>query len=179
MILTHEKAAKNKRLRCKAAFGFFIFALALGAALQTVQVLLLPHLKEALTPINPDAWLRLTQVRQWLSGGSFFDHAVRNTNAPFGGIDIHWTRPLDMIISFFYFLTPASLAVNTRLMLVAAWLPAGLCLVAVLLMVRTVRDRFDHSHAVICAVLFTVFNSYRADYFTPGDSDHHGFLSTL
>ena len=55
---------------------------------QQIQVMVWPHLSAPLVPDDSDVWLRLNQVRQWIAGGSFFDHSIPRTNAPFGGIAI-------------------------------------------------------------------------------------------
>ncbi len=63
-----------------------------------------PDIKMPLDPAGPDAWIRLVQVRQWLSGGNFFDHSVIHTNAPAGGPSRPIGRaPMDTLVAFFLF----------------------------------------------------------------------------
>ena len=140
-----------------------------------------PGLKDPLGPFDPDPWVRLTQVRQWLTGGwaNFYDHTVRNVNAPEGGVATPWTRPLDILISLFYFLTPHSLAMNLRLMLAATWMPPCIGLGAIALLTLAARRAFNNLHVLGFVALLVLFSPDTFYYFTPGDSDHHGLLSML
>ena len=143
------------------------------------QVLSFPQLKNPLQPPDPDVWMRLTQVRQWIAGGGFFDHTVRNTNAPPGGITTPWTRPLDALLALVYYFTPVAKSAAVRLMLSATWLPPLLCIGALALMSSAAQRLFQHRHVLICAVLLWICNTTVYDYFAPGDSDHHGLLCVL
>lgn len=172
-------AQKNRNFRQWAAWGFFGFAMVLTATLRMLTVAGFPKLETPLGPPNPDVWLRLAQVRQWITGSDFFSHAVQNTNAPFGGVTTPWTRPVDMMLSALYFLTPSHLSMDMRLMIAAAWFPPILCMIAVALMAKAARRHLEHTHVLIAVMMLTIFNSYLGDYFSPGDADHHGFLSTL
>ncbi len=136
-----------------------------------------PNIKMPLDPAGPDAWLRLTQVRNWLSGESFFDHTVRQTNAPFGGISTHWTRPMDALVALYYSFTPSTLAINIRLMLAATWLPASLSLVTVALLGLGAGRHFRHVQALGCGAILLLVSVYK--YTAPGDVDHHGLLTVL
>ncbi|TAL32765.1 MAG: hypothetical protein EPN97_09730 [Alphaproteobacteria bacterium] len=145
------------------------------------NVMAYPSLKNPLAPYDPDPWVRLTQVRQWLTDGiaGFFDHTVRNINAPFDGIPTPWTRPLDMILTAFYTLTPHDLPMNTRLMLAATWMPPCIGLLAIAFLTLAVRRHFNNLHALGFVALLILFSPDTFYYFTPGSSDHHGLLSAL
>ncbi len=175
------QAEKDRRLRRRALWGIFAFTMVLTASIHSIDVLQFPNLKIPLGPPNPDVWLRLTEVRQWLTGGGFFNHAVPHTNAPFGGVATPWTRPVDIILSSLYFcFTPHFFTPTMRLLLAAAWYTPMLCLIAIATMARTTRRHFEFStHTRIATVLLMIFNPYLGDYFSPGDADHHGFMSTL
>ena len=179
----NERRLRLRRLYWRAgAWGVFILALLVPALTRQAQVLTFPELKSPLNPPDPDVWVRLTEVRQWIAGalaGGFFDHGVRNTNAPLGGVTTPWTRPLDALLTLFYFFTPVKLAMNVRLMLAATWLPPALCIVALSLLCSGAQRLFRHHHVFICTVLLWLANTDIYDYFAPGDSDHHGLLSTL
>ncbi len=137
-----------------------------------------PVLAAPLHPYNPDVWMRLAEVRQWITG-EFFSPAVSGTNAPIGGIESHWTRPLDFILAGLYHLTPAANTTEQRLMLAAAWYPVLLSLVAAGLMAATAQKIFRHNHVLVCVLLLFFCSPYMADYFKPGDADHHGLMSVL
>lgn len=167
-------------------WAFFIL-LALGSMQLSTQlqgIYAWPEIKFPLGPDNgPDTWLRLTQVRDWISGGGFFDHTVRNTNAPFGGISTHWTRPMDALVAGLYYLMPEQsgvtplVAMDKRLMLAAAWLPAILCLLSVALLGSAAGRHFKHTQAMGCIAILLLISVFR--YTSPGDVDHHGLLAVL
>ncbi|MEZ0224779.1 MAG: GtrA family protein [Alphaproteobacteria bacterium] len=174
-----EQRALVRRLVWRSAiWGIFGLSLLLSALARQHQVLSFPGLEAPLRPADPDVWMRLTSVREWLTG-AFFDHAVQNTDAPFGGVTTPWTRPLDGLIALFYFFTPVAFAMDMRLMLAATWLPALLCLISFGLMAAAAQSLFRHKHVLACVALLLLGNTMVYDYFAPGASDHHGLLSTL
>ena len=46
---------------------------------------------------DPDAWLRLTIVRDLYEGKGWYHHLIDRDNAPFGLVT-PWTRPLDLLL---------------------------------------------------------------------------------
>lgn len=134
---------------------------------------------KAIGPADPDTWLRLTQVRQWVTGGGFYNHEVINTNAPFGGIEIHWTRPMDVLLSVFYAIAPHNLDVNAKLLFAANWLPAFLCLGAIACIARAARLQAGSFHALAVSALLVFFGSLSSTQFAAGVADHHGLLCLL
>ena len=77
----------------------------------------------AIGPADPDPWLRLTLVRDWLLSGDWYNHAVARTNAPIGGVLTPWTRPLDLVIAMLSALQPDTVELSLRLMRAALLLP--------------------------------------------------------
>lgn len=143
------------------------------------DVLKWPNLSAPLGPNDPDVWLRLNQVRQWLIGDDFLGHVVRNTNTPdIGSIEIHWTRPLDALLALGAWIAPRDFSVETRLMLSATWLPPLLGLFALFFMMRAAQRHFNNIHATGCLFLAVAFSPLAA-YYMPGDADHHGLLAML
>ncbi|MFM9889451.1 MAG: hypothetical protein ACKVOE_02220 [Rickettsiales bacterium] len=128
---------------------------------------------------DPDPWLRLTLVREWLSGGSWFDHSVARTNAPFGGIVSPWTRPLDVVIAAFTQLQPYSVALDIRLARTALMLPV---LWAALMMLGVYRAvwAFAPMRTVLWmanALALTGLSMWA--FFVAGYADHHAPLAVL
>lgn len=159
----------------------FTWITAAGAALWFIlrrcrEVLDIKNLSYALGPDDPDPWLRLAQVREWLTGGDFFSHVVSRTNAPVGGISTPWTRPFDALLAFMAQIMPGD--IDTRLMLAAAWLPPLLGLVALYVLSRAGRSMFRHTHVLWCLVMMAALNPVVA-YFAPGASDHHALQVLL
>jgi len=152
------------------------------AALHQLQgIFSLPHIGLPLAPADPDPWLRLTQVRQWLTaknffGDDFFSHAVAHTNAPFGGIETPWTRPVDMLLAALQEVMPGA-DINKRLLLAAFWMPALLTLGSLFLLKKAAALQTRLSTALgVPLLLFACSGFY---YLAPGNSDHHGLLSML
>lgn len=177
--LSRLPQASPRRLREALIWGLFAL-LALGTSKLTGHlsgIYAYPKLEFPLNPADPDAWLRLTQVRQWLTGGDFFDHSVPRTNAPTGGISTPWTRPMDILLSLFYALAPSRLGMDVRLMLAAAWLPVTLGFATFALLAAAARRQFRHVQVMGIAALLLLTSVY--DYTSPGDADHHGLLATL
>lgn len=182
-VLSPLSPASPRRLREALIWGLFAL-LALGTSKLTghlAGIYAYPKLEFPLNPADPDAWLRLTQVRQWisggLSGGDFFSHAVPRTNAPVGGISTPWTRPMDILLSLFYAATPSRLGMDVRLMLAAAWLPVTLGFATFALLAAAARRQFHHVQVMGIAALLLLTSVY--DYTSPGDADHHGLLAAL
>lgn len=130
-------------------------------------------------PADPDTWLRLSQVRDWVTGSGFYNHQVAHTNAPFGGIETHWTRPMDALLSVFYAIAPHNLDVNAKLLFAANWLPAFLCLAAIACIARASRLQAGSFHALAVSALLVFFGSLSSTQFAAGVADHHGLLCLL
>lgn len=174
--MTTARVSRNWRRGIWAAF-FFIISIPL--LLRLADLSGWPDLGAPLHPYNPDVWLRLALVRDWLSGADFYDHAVPQTNAPSGGITTHWTRPLDFLLAGLYSLMPSRDMPELRLMLAAAWFPALLSVAAAGLMAAAARRIFNHNHVLACVIVLFFCSPYFGDYFKPGDADHHGLMSVL
>lgn len=159
-----------------------LFTVNSPAALHQLQgILSLPAPGLPLAPADPDPWLRLAQVRQWLTaknffGDNFFNHAVAHTNAPFGGIETPWTRPVDFLLAALQAIMPGA-DIDRRLLLAAFWMPALLTLGSLLFLSRAAQLQVKISTAIGVPVLLFCFSSFY--YLAPGNSDHHGLLSML
>jgi hypothetical protein len=164
--------------RRRALWALLAFiCLTLGFSHQA-QVLEVPRLGHLLLPYDSDSWRRLVIVREWLAGGSFFDHAVPRVNAPSGEIETHWTRFLDLLLAGVTKLMPPSLTLDQRLMLAATWYPLALVLAAAALLNRA-ASRTKSAQHLLCILALGLFSTVPGDYFAPGNADHHGTLSTL
>lgn len=176
-VATGKKGIKRlKRLALWLLSFGFAFYVAWG---RQAEILAFPQPDHVLWPNDPDIWVRLTQVRQWLQPGGFFDHLIRNTNAPFGGVSTHWTRPLDILLVVFTAATPQAFPMDTRLLIAAAYLPPCLGLCALFFMSRAAFRLFENTHVLGCLVILFFFSATAFSYFAPGDSDHHGLLCML
>lgn len=168
--------SKNWR---RGIWAAFVFIVSVPLVARLIDLSAWPALSAPLQPYNPDVWLRLSLVRDWLAGNDFFSRAVPQTNAPVGGVESHWTRPLDFILAGIYQLMPAKDMPELRLLLAAALYPFMLSLAAAGLMAGAARKLFSHNHVLACTMLLFLCSPYMADYFKPGDADHHGLMSVL
>jgi putative flippase GtrA len=175
-----DRRARKKRTIIQAAIWLiFMAAMLLPAHAREAEVMSFPALHAPLRPADPDVWVRLTDVRQWMRSDDFFDHSIKHTNAPNGGVETPWTRPLDILIRAFYAFTPTTQPIEVRLMLAATWFPPLLAIAALAFMTAGARRMFRHTHVMACAALLWLANADVYDYFATGDSDHHGLLCAL
>ncbi len=128
---------------------------------------------------DPDPWLRLTLVREWLLGGSWYSHVMTHSNAPWGGISSPWTRPLDMVIALLTQLQPDAVELNLRLMRAALLLPSLWMALLLMGLFRAVTHM--HPHAMnpwlVCALIASGTTMW--NYFSPANADHHAMLAAV
>lgn len=128
---------------------------------------------------DPDTWLRLTLVRDWLMGGSWYDHSVARSDAPLGGTISPWTRPLDVVIAALVYLQPETVDITLRLMRAALLLPV-LCMGLLVIGIhRAIRSIMPLPLAYIMASIMVVTLPMMWNYFSLGNADHHGLLAAL
>lgn len=125
---------------------------------------------------DPDSWLRLTLVRDWLQGGSWYDHSYAS-NAPHGPVISPWTRALDVVIAGIAQLQGGDLA--TRLVRTALVLPLIWMTLVASALVVTVRRLTTMPHAVLLVGVLLLTAPINYNYFGPGNADHHAPLSAL
>jgi len=141
-----------------------------------------PNINILLSSVDSDVWLRLTKVRELIQDGNFYNHAVIATNAPIGGIETPWTRPLDFILIFLYQFTPTDFSIEKRLILVASWYPLIIGALIIFFMSKASDSGFKVSHKFIVMILCLVgylINSQTLNYFLPGNADHHSLQTLL
>lgn len=133
----------------------------------------------AFGPADPDPWVRLTLVRDWLSGGSWYDHGIHHSGAPDGGVSSPWTRPMDMLIAFFTLLQPDSVELSTRLMraaLLVPWVSLTLLLAGVMHAIRMICPLRT---AQFMGLSLIVTMPAMWNYFGTANADHHSMLAAL
>lgn len=128
---------------------------------------------------DPDSWLRLTLVRDWLLGGSWYDHRVMHSNAPYGGSISPWTRPLDLIIAALTAIQPESVDISLRLMRASLLLPVLWMTLLVLGIHRVIRAILPLPSAYAMAGVMVVTLPMLWNYFSLGNADHHALLAVL
>jgi hypothetical protein len=130
-------------------------------------------------PIDPDSWLRLTLVRQWLTSGDWYNHTVPHANTPFTEPISPWARPLDVVIAALVKLQPDTVELNLRLMraaLLLPWIWMTLLLAGIL---RILHQIAPAPVSYLIAVLFVALNPMVWNYFSLANADHHAPLAVL
>lgn len=130
-------------------------------------------------PNDPDPWLRLTLVRDWLEGGDWFNHDVARSNAPEGGITTPWTRPLDVVIATLVKLQPDNADLSIKLLRAATALPVIWIILLMLGLFKAGRQL--HPQPMTYLVMAAMVGSMPVlwSYFGKGNADHHAPLAAL
>ena len=128
---------------------------------------------------DPDTWLRLTLIRDWLAGGSWYDHLVHHSNTPLAPIASPWTRPVDLVLAFFVHLQPADIDLSTRILRASLLLPVlwmGLMMAG---MMRAVKLIAPLPSACVMVALLVATQPGVWNYFLLGNADHHAPMAAL
>jgi hypothetical protein len=128
---------------------------------------------------DPDSWLRLTLVRDWLMGGDWYSHAVTRSNAPFGGIISPWTRPLDMVIAGLASIQPESVDVTQRVLRASLLLPWIWTLLLLWGIYRVMAHAGATRPSYWMAALLLICSPLMSNYINLGNADHHGLLAVI
>lgn len=126
---------------------------------------------------DTDPWLRLTLVRDWMEDGSWYDHEMQRSNAPYGGTQSPWTRPLDVVIAGIAALMEGD--VSTRLLKAALVLPCVWAVLLALGIMRAARRLLAHPDAVLIGFALVATIPAMWSYFGIGNADHHAPLAVL
>jgi len=122
---------------------------------------------------DPDNYMRLVQVRDWLAGQSWTDVVQHRMNPPHGG-DIHWSRLIDMPIALIILalrpLFGQSIAETAALIAV----PALLSLALMFVLAPLLRNIAGRGVALVLLALLPLCLFVSAQ-FVPMRIDHHGW----
>jgi hypothetical protein len=165
----------------------------ISAPVAILPIMSIPHLIYALShwytiplhegiaigPTDPDSWLRLTLVRQWLTSGDWYNHTVPHANTPFTEPISPWARPLDVIIAALVKLQPDTVELNLRLMRAALLLPWIWMTLLLAGIFRILREIAPAPVSYLIAVLFVALNPMVWNYFGLANADHHAPLAVL
>ena len=152
----------------------------LTAAVQRIEVIDKHAYEDLNGPDDPDPWLRLTLVRDWLTGTSdWFSHEVHGTNSPYGGISSPWTRPVDITLAALVKLQPGPTGLSNKLMRAAAFLPPLWMFLLMLGLSRAVRQLGDQPISYLAMVGLIAATPSIWSYFGEGNADHHAPLAAL
>lgn len=140
----------------------------------------LDHATYAIGPDDPDSWLRLTLVRDWLAGGGWYDHAVYGSNVPYAPTVSPWTRPIDMVLAGLVWLQGASDApLTTKLMRAALVMPILWVVLFVIGLKRALTRISDLPYTGLYLIAMIGTAPMMWNYFGTGNADHHALLAVL
>jgi hypothetical protein len=128
---------------------------------------------------DPDPWLRLTLVRDWLQGGSWYDHEVHRGNAPFGGMVSPWTRPLDIVIALLAKAQFWAASIDAKLLRASFLLPVLWMTLLAGGLLRAMRELRPTAGAYFLTPALLASSPMMWNYFAPGNADHHALLAAL
>jgi hypothetical protein len=132
----------------------------------------------ALKASDPDDYMRLVQVRDWLGGQGWFDVRQYRMNPPHGG-DMHWSRLVDVPIAGFLWLfrliLPEALASAAAMTAV----PLLQMLLAMTLLHRLMRVMGQNEKTALIAPALLLLFPLLTTNFMPLRIDHHGWQAIL
>ncbi len=149
---------------------------AVVAALVLVEVieLLLPF-RQAASALNlndPDNYMRLVQIRDWLGGQSWWDVTQYRVDPP-QGLHTHWSRLADLPVAAAITLLTPFLGGFAAERLAVTVMPLVLLAVAIVLIVR-IAEALAGPEARLPAALLALAGIKFQWEFLPGRIDHHG-----
>jgi asparagine N-glycosylation enzyme membrane subunit Stt3 len=123
--------------------------------------------------VDPDDFMRMAEVRDWMAGQSWFDVTQYRINPPDGG-SMHWSRLLDIpvaaMIALFRLFLPQPMAEH----LTTIFLPLLLLGLLMLIMFRAVTLLAGNRIALLAAFLVPSYPLI-VRQFMPGRVDHHNW----
>jgi hypothetical protein len=120
---------------------------------------------------DADDFQRLSQVRSWLGGQSWFDVANHRMDPPFGA-DMHWSRlvdvPIAALIRFFELFAGAELSER-----ITAFVWPSLLLLGTVFILIAICRKLDEKLPPLMVLLYTLTCFTALFAFAPGRFDHH------
>lgn len=155
----------------KKSLGIWWLCLAAIAVFAIKVFIVLPPISQLLVEGDNDDLMRLVQIRDWLSGQSWFDTTQYRILPP-EGISMHWSRYVDLGIAAI--LVPLSWiigAAEAELVAIALWPTLLGCLMILLLGFGTYR-LFGIAAAIGALAVFLSWGKLGGE-FIPTRIDHH------
>jgi hypothetical protein len=124
-----------------------------------------------------DDFMRLVEVRDFLSGQGWFDLTQYRLDPP-AGVAMHWSRLIDVPLALLIgALTPIIGAAGAEYWVATLWPP--LTLLPILALVGVLARRLGGAAAVLPAVLLAAVSAPPLVHVRPGALDHHGMQMLL
>ena len=126
--------------------------------------------------LSTDDAMRLVQVRDFLAGQGWFDLTQYRLDPP-DGVDMHWSRLIDLPIALLIRLARWLAPSAGRALGATVW-PAGLLLALLFGAVRLARELAGDAAARL-ALIFAALMAPVLQHFRPGAIDHHNVQLVL
>ena len=126
---------------------------------------------------DPDNYMRLAQVRDWLAGQSWWDVTQYRINPP-EGLTMHWSRVADLPVAAAIKMWEAIVGRNDAEWLAVSTVPPALLLAACCCIARAGHNLFGIRAAIFAIVAAAWTPQFMAE-FIPGRIDHHGLQVLL
>lgn len=123
--------------------------------------------------IDPDDFLRMVQVRDWIAGQSWFDVTQYRMHPPEGGA-MHWSRWLDVPIAGMSLLTGMFLTHGQSDVVTVTLLPLMLLGLLMWVTFKMVSALADQNVALLAAFILPTYPMI-IHQFQPGRVDHHSW----
>jgi hypothetical protein len=127
--------------------------------------------------MSMDDFMRLAEVRDWLAGQGWFDLMQYRLNPPVG-VQMHWSRIVDLPIATFILAFTPMLGRATAEVIASALWPL-LLLIPTLMLAGLLARRLSNSVAILPAILLVAISAPSLVHFRPGALDHHGYQLML
>jgi hypothetical protein len=143
------------------------------AASVPLSVMALPRVIH-FAPSDPDDYMRLLQVRDWLAGQSWFDVQQYRMNPPLGA-DMHWSRLVDLPIAAFLVVFRLFLAERPAEIAAMTAVPICQLFVAMVVMRGLLQDLGAAAKTGLAAAALIPLFPLLTSNFLPMRIDHHGW----
>lgn len=127
--------------------------------------------------VDPDDFLRLHQIRNWMAGHNWHDVSVPRMNPP-DGADMHWSRLVDVpIVALTWVIDLFTDPVSAERLAAIIW-PTILFVAVIFTLVAICETLFPRVNRLL-VLLFGVTCVAAVVEFAPGRIDHHGLQILL
>ncbi|MBF0248887.1 MAG: hypothetical protein HQL36_12610, partial [Alphaproteobacteria bacterium] len=123
---------------------------------------------------DPDAYMRMVRVRDWLSGGDWYANLSVRSNWPYGDT-LHWTRPLDIGIAALAAPLWPFLGGHAALYVAGVVASPVFYVLTIWVLLWGTRSLLDPRGRVVLVVLFA-FQPITHYYFVAARPDHHSLI---
>jgi len=124
--------------------------------------------------IDPDSYTRLVRVLELHRGEGWFDRVIDRMNAPYG-LEMHWTRPLDILLLAGAWPLSAFLGFEDALYWAGVFVSPALHIATCVALVWAVAPLFAPEQRPLVAIVF-LMQPLALNYAYAGRADHHMLL---